>query len=334
MKNFVKRIITIVCAMMLCVVAANAQSSGDKLYNQGLALQKTMTKSAQNQAISKFQSAKKLYDSAAKKKQCDDAIAVSRGIISSLGSGGGKGDRGSGGGSSKNSGGSKQKIEKQETREAATLTLSNKVFHPGQQASEMEVSVTTNQKEWSVAPIADRDGKSFVAVTKVDDHIFKISVPFNPGADARTQYVQVTAGSAKEKVEVTQIGREIELTANKTSIKVGKKSKTEKIDIICNSDAEYSENYGNNWRVLSAPDWVRVVGEAPKKEESKGLFGKMVDMGKDAVSKVSGSKEIDGVKSKAQIFIDPLPANLSSRDGEIVIESGYKTFRIVVIQTK
>ncbi len=323
--------------MMLCVVAANAQSSGDKLYNQGLALQKTMTKSAQNQAISKFQSAKKLYDSATKKKQCDDAIAVSRGIISSLGSSG-KSDKGSGGNTSKNSGSGKQKTMQHEQQAAATLSLSNRVFHPGQSAAEMEISVTTNQKEWSVAPIAERDGSSFVTVEKVDDHIFRISVPYNPGSEARTQYVQVTAGTAKERVEVTQIGREIELIANKTSIKAGKKSKTEKIDVSCNSDAEYSDNYGNNWHVYKAPDWVRVVGEAPKREGAEDL-GQKVGKGvkklyEKGASLFTGEKDQSMIKSKAQIFIDPLPDNISSRDGEIVIESGYKTFKIVVIQTR
>ena len=61
-----------------------AQNSGDRLYSQGLELQKRQTVQAQKSAIAKFQSAKKLYDSAAKKKQCDDAITVSNNIIKTI----------------------------------------------------------------------------------------------------------------------------------------------------------------------------------------------------------------------------------------------------------
>lgn len=69
----------------MCSLAVVAQtSSGDKLYNQGLELQKTMTVQSQNAAIGKFTSAKKLYDSQTKKNQCDQAIAVSRRIIKTL----------------------------------------------------------------------------------------------------------------------------------------------------------------------------------------------------------------------------------------------------------
>ena len=74
------RLITLVCVFVLSASVMFAQSSGDKLYNQGLALQKTMTVAAQNQAISKFSSAKKLYDSKAKKAQCDQAISVRQSV--------------------------------------------------------------------------------------------------------------------------------------------------------------------------------------------------------------------------------------------------------------
>ena len=74
----------LLCAFMGLSNPIMAQNSGDRLYSQGLELQKKQTVQAQKSAIAKFQSAKKLYDSAAKKKQCDDAIAVSNNIIKTI----------------------------------------------------------------------------------------------------------------------------------------------------------------------------------------------------------------------------------------------------------
>lgn len=54
----------IVFAMIMLSSTTVAQTSGDKLYSQGLELQKKQTVQAQRSAISKFASAKKLYDSA------------------------------------------------------------------------------------------------------------------------------------------------------------------------------------------------------------------------------------------------------------------------------
>ena len=92
-----KKFLSLLIAILFSTTLMFAQSSGDKLYNQGLQLQKTMTIQSQNQAISKFNSAKKLYDSAAKKAQCDQAISVSRNIIAKLGGGGGSPRPGGGG---------------------------------------------------------------------------------------------------------------------------------------------------------------------------------------------------------------------------------------------
>ena len=82
MKYFLKHIFIFV--LLGIVNPVNAQTSGDRLYSQGLELQKKQTIQSQKSAIAKFQSAKKLYDSAAKKKQCDDAIAVSNNIIKTI----------------------------------------------------------------------------------------------------------------------------------------------------------------------------------------------------------------------------------------------------------
>lgn len=325
-KKIFRRFVALTCALMLCCVAANAQSSGDKLYNQGLALQKTMTKTAQNQAIAKFQSAKKLYDSAAKKKQCDDAIAVSRNIIAGFGKSGGSS---TGGGYT--GGGNRNQKPQKETVVTPTVEVSNKVFHLGQEAGQMDISVTTNQNDWSVAAIADKNGASFVHVSKLDNNKFRISVPYNESASPRTQYVQVSAASAKTQVEVSQAGRDIELISNKNSLEFGKKSKTSKIEIQCNSDARYSDNFNVNWEVAECPSWVTVVAELPK--EKGGILKIVTDKIDEGKSKLTGEQgRSDMVKSNAKVTCDALPGGVSNRKGEIVLQSGYKQCRIIVIQ--
>lgn len=331
MKQMIKRIAGLICAIAFCVFAVNAQASGDKLYNQGLALQKTMTVAAQNQAISKFQSAKKLYDSQAKKNQCDAAISVSRGIISNLKSGG------NGGGGGKNTGGKgggKQHQEKvKDSGPAPTLSLSNQRLHLGQEAGQMDVTVTTNQKEWSVAPVANSDGSSFINVEKVGENSFRVTVPFNGKSSPRTQYVQVSAGTATAKFEVSQAGREIELYASKNAINCGKKGGGKKVDIYCNADEAYPDNYNENWKVAECPDWVSIV---PEVRQDKTELGRIVDKGMGAVTglfgKNKGEEDPTMIKSTVSIEFDKMPGNISNRKGEIVFESGYKQYRMVVTQ--
>lgn len=333
MNQLIKRILTIVSAMILCVAAVNAQSSGDKLYNQGLALQKTMTIDAQNKAIAKFQSAKKLYDSAAKKSQCDAAINVSRGIISSLKGSGGSGN-GKGSKSSKGNAGSKNSEKTRDSAPAATLKLSNQRFHLNEDYGYADVTVTTNQSGWSVAPVANYDGSTFVRVEKTGANTFRVTVPENTSTEPRVQYVQVSAGTATARFEVSQAGREITLSTSANTISCGKKGGDKKIEIFSNSEAEYVDNYNENWHVIECPQWITVVPEVKK---YKGKAEKIVDQGIGAVANVfkgkkRGEKDPGAVKSSAKIIFDKMPSGEVTRKGEIVFESGYKQHRVVVTQ--
>lgn len=325
-----------VCALTICVFAVSAQSSGDKLYNQGLALQKTMTIDSQNKAISKFKSAKKLYDSQAKKDQCDAAIRVSQGIISQLKGGDSTGGKPKGGGDSGkgkkgDSGRHSEKVK--ETGPAPTVSLSNQRFHLGQEPGQMDVTVTTNQSEWSVAPVANTDGSSFVTVEKVGEGSFRVSVPANDKSTPRTQYVQVNAGTATARFEVSQAGREIELSASKNVVNCGKGGGSKKIDIFCNADEDYEENYHENWKVAECPQWVKVVPEVRK---DRNEIGKAVDKGLSAVTGLFGKNKGEDapgiIKTSIEIIFDKLPKGDSSRNGEIIFESGYKQYHVIVTQ--
>lgn len=70
--------------MALSAAAAQAQNAGDRLFADGQKLQLTQTVKAQNLAIAKFRSAKKAYDSAAKKAMCDNQIAICQNNIKTI----------------------------------------------------------------------------------------------------------------------------------------------------------------------------------------------------------------------------------------------------------
>lgn len=78
-------LLTLLFAAIIGIGSAFSQNAqADKLYSEGLSLQKIMTVKSQKAAIAKFTSAKKLYDSAANKKKCDNAISKSKRIIKEL----------------------------------------------------------------------------------------------------------------------------------------------------------------------------------------------------------------------------------------------------------
>lgn len=82
MKNIVKFILFL--GLFLITQNIQAQNAGDKLFAQGQKLQMTQTVQAQKQAIAKFVSAKKAYDSATKKTMCDNQISICRNNIKTI----------------------------------------------------------------------------------------------------------------------------------------------------------------------------------------------------------------------------------------------------------
>lgn len=62
--------------MIFTSLCASAQTKGDKLFQEGQTLQKTLTIASQNSAIKKFQAAKIAYTTSEKKKICDNQIVI------------------------------------------------------------------------------------------------------------------------------------------------------------------------------------------------------------------------------------------------------------------
>lgn len=319
------RILTCVVILLFSTMTAFAQSSGDKLYNQGLQLQKTMTVAAQNSAIAKFSSAKKLYDSAAKKAQCDQAISVSRNIIKSLGSAGSK------------SRGSRSASVDTETRivnVSPTLEVSNDSFDIDLSSHALVVNVVTNQESWDVAVASCEDGSSFLTVKRTGDGSFEIVASENTRHVTREQKVMVTSPSGLTRdVNVRQTGRRIDIEADKKILKFKAKGGSQKITVSCNSDYSYVDNGDENWFVESKPEWI-VIALDEKRDKSKvqELGSKLTGFFKGK----SKSEDPDMVSSQISVecahLIPGTKEAFTGRQGEIVVRSGDRKMSIHVSQ--
>lgn len=319
MKQNIYNILKLLFIMIMSMSTSSlaAQSSGDKLYSQGLELQKKQTVQSQRSAISKFQSAKKLYDSAAKKKQCDDAIAVSNNIIKTITAN--KGQRHAG---QKNNA---------EVLKASVLELSNEKLQLDFERRTVTVNITTTEKDWSITPISNSDGSAFVSTHKnEEEQSFEITCTTNNSTKARTQIIEVKAGSLKKELVVQQSGKPTVLSVEKAVVEFSSKGGSKSIEVYSNSDSIEEENNGRNWKVVSKPEWVNIIGE---KYKGKGFFGRLGDKAKEIVGKNSTNEEDSSViTSIMKIVAASKPKNGTSRSGEIVISSEDQQATIIIQQ--
>ena len=308
--------------LLLCVImcfsnSIMAQNSGDRLYSQGLELQKKQTVQAQKSAIAKFQSAKKLYDSAAKKKQCDDAIAVSNNIIKTVST-------------NKKTKGSSRDVKEAELK-ASVLELSNEKLQLDCERRSVTVSITTTESEWSVTPVSNNDGVAFISVNQhTAERNFDIICPANNSTRKRSQIVEVRAGNLKKTLVIEQGGKPTILSVEKTVVEFGSKGGGKSLEVYSNSDSSEEDNNNRNWRVVSKPEWVNVIGEEFKK---KGLLGRLGDTAKRLVKNNSISTEDPSVvTSIMKLVVLSKSKNDPSRSGEVVISSENQQATIIVQQ--
>lgn len=315
MRIFIK--IIIICVMLGFAGTTVAQSSGDKLYSQGLELQKKQTVQSQKSAIAKFQSAKKLYDSAAKKKLCDDAIAVSNNIIKSISI-------------NKNARGSSQNVKTAELK-TSVLELSNEKLQLDCERKSVTVSLTTTEAEWSVTPITNDDGEAFISVNQhKDEKTFEIVCSANNSTRHRSQSLEVRAGELRKILMVEQSGKPTILSVERTVVEFSSKGGSKSIEVYSNSESSEEDNNNRNWKIVSKPKWVSVIGEEFKE---KGFLGKLGDKAKELVKKGAASADDPSViTSIMKIVVISKPKNEPSRNGDIVISSGNQQATIIVQQ--
>lgn len=307
----------LICIMLGIACHATAQSSGDRLYSQGLELQKKQTVQSQKSAISKFQSAKKLYDSAAKKKLCDDAIAVSNNIIKTISSN--KGSRNN----SQNS--------KNADIKTTVLELSNEKLQLDCEPRSVTVSLTTTETEWNITPITNDDGVAFISVNQhKNEKSFEIVCTANNSTRQRSQDIEIRAGELKKILVVEQSGKPTILSVERTVVEFSSKGGSKSVEVYSNSDSSEEDNNNRNWKIVSKPEWVSVIGEEFKE---KGFLGMLGDKAKGLVKKASASADDPSVvTSVMKIVVASKPKNESSRNGDIVISSENQQATIIVQQ--
>jgi hypothetical protein len=84
MYGYTTKFVTFILLLFVAVSSYAQQSACDKLFQDGVRLQQTMTITSQKKAISCFEKAKTCYDSQAKKNLCDEQIKACRNIISQI----------------------------------------------------------------------------------------------------------------------------------------------------------------------------------------------------------------------------------------------------------
>ena len=305
----------LICLMIGLTSPVIAQTSGDKLFSQGIELQKSQTVKSQKSAIQKFLSAKKIFDSAAKKKQCDDAIMVSNNIIRTI--------------NNKNN----RKPDPEpipEPEKKPILELSNENLHLDYEGHTVIISVTTSEPEWNIAQIANNEGLTFVSVnSQSEKNEFEIVCPSNKSTIKRSQTIEVRSGELKKTLLIEQSGKPVSLSVEKAVVEIAYRGGSKSILVYSNSDSKEVDNNYRNWKVISSPEWVTVIGE---EYIEKGFLSKLKEK-ETNTKKNAGSIDDSSVKTSVmKVVVASKPKNDPSRTGEIIISSEGQRATIIVHQ--
>lgn len=311
------------CTLAIMIVAPAAlaaqggKSSGDRLYNQGVELQKKQTVKAQRQAIEKFRSAKRLYDSAANKKKCDDAIVVSNNIIKGL--------------TDDTPHATTTTAPAKPSAARETLVLSSERLQTDAEERTVTVTVRTQEPKWIVSPVANEGGESFVTVTAhPESQSFDVYCPANGSTQKRSQYVKVAAGNLMKTLWIEQSGKPTTLGISKAVVTFTSAGGSKSVEVYSNSSETEEDNNNRNWSVYYKPSWVNVVGEE-KKEDGflRKLGGKLKKLVEKESTVVADSTVVTSVM---KIVVSSKPYGTQARSGEVMIKSGDQQAKIIVQQ--
>lgn len=297
------RLWAVLVMVAVAVPLFSQNSAGDKLYNEGKVLQK---KGDCERAIAKFKSARDCYDSADKKKQCDDAIKECKKPAPPIPTPVPK------------------PIGVIDAPDNTILSVSRERLEMDENSHTETINVQTTEQKWTVTPVFNEGETPFFTVNAhPEEKSFDIICEANNGSRPRSQYLKVSAGKKTKIIEVKQSGKPVELYVETAVVTFGNMpiiSKTKKsIKIYSNSDEKVEENNNMNWKVLSKPSWVNVIGERLKEKKRKN---------------VSATDENGIVTSIMNIVPLPKPTGpgAPTRSGEIIIVSGNQQATIIVQQ--
>ena len=215
--------------------------------------------------------------------------------------------------------------------ETSVLELSNEKLQLDCERRIVTVNITTTESQWIITPVTNNDGEAFVSVNQYpEEKRFEIVCSANSSTRQRSQSIEVRAGELKKILIVEQSGKPTILSVERTVVEFSSKGGSKSIEVYSNSDSSEEDNNNRNWRVVSKPKWVSVIGEEFKE---KGLLGKLGDKAKGLVKKGSASADDPTVvTSVMKIVVASKPKNESSRNGDIVISSGNQQATIIVQQ--
>ena len=249
MNRFLK-ILTVILLMTLTTVHTYAQSASDA-YNKGVAL---MNKGDYQGAIASFKASMAINKSAANVKKCNAQISKCNRLAKK-----------------------KTTDRKDEPKKTTQKTLVVSAKNVGFEAAggERIIGVLTQPEsnDW-IANVAS-EHESWCKLSKSMNGK-ELQIECLPSNSTISRYTGITVIYDQETqfIQLTQKGKEAEITAHPNDVKFKLKGGTEKVAISCNSDTLYADN--KNWQLSKRPDWCEVyVGSSNEitvkvKEVKKG----------------------------------------------------------------
>ena len=213
----------------------------------------------------------------------------------------------------------------------SVLELSNEKLQVNYEQRTVAVNVTTTESDWTITPITSNDGVAFVSINPhLNEKYFDIIIPINISTQKRKQVIEVRAGNLIKKIVIEQSGKPTILSVEKSVVEFSSNGGNKSVEVYSNSNSIEKDNNNRNWKVVSKPQWINIIGEEFKE---KGILGKLEDKVKGLVKKSSTSAEDPSViTSIMKIVVSSKSKNEPSRNGKIVISSDKQQATIIVHQ--
>ena len=231
MNRFLK-ILTVILLMTLTTVHTYAQSASDA-YNKGVAL---MNKGDYQGAIASFKASMTINKSAANVKKCNAQISKCNRLAKK-----------------------KTTDRKDEPKKTTQKTLVVSAKNVGFEAAggERIIGVLTQPEsnDW-IANVAS-EHESWCKLSKSMNGK-ELQIECLPSNSTISRYTGITVIYDQETqfIQLTQKGKDAEITAHPNDVKFKLKGGTEKVAISCNSDTLYADN--KNWQLYKYPDWCEI----------------------------------------------------------------------------
>ena len=308
---------------MLCLaIVVQAQSTGDRLFQQGKQLQATMTVASQNSAIGKFRAAKVAYTTSTKKSACDTEIAVCQSNIRRIQNPtppkpiGGPKPGGKGGGTGNGIGSTYVRDDVIPELEVSEDSIVFEAETVSENAPVVKVQTLPVDPTWTFRQDSE---VGWCDVERTDTTLtFRLKAQ-NTSSLARSFIVNVSYGTAKKTIKVMQKGKPFKLEVDKSQIIFGKdgfpvtngggkagrllnkvKNKVKEtfsdktgitIMITCDSEEYYTKDkndkFKSNWYIKESwPEWLVVVRSEADEYVYHGIYVE--------AEKWSGSKPREG----------------------------------------